>query len=134
MDLDDSRPIWVQLADDFRHRIVSGQWPPGTKVPSVRELAADTGVTPTTVQRALGALDGGTLATKEFAEKAGKPFFVVQVDDGLTVQMAADVLAWLQAHDIKTLNVAGPRESKRPGIYWLTLDLLENLGTALRGA
>lgn len=71
----------------------------------------------------LGALDGGTLATKEFAEKAGKPFFVVQVDDGLTVQMAADVLAWLQAHDIKTLNVAGPRESKRPGIYWLTLDL-----------
>ena len=29
MDLDDSRPIWVQLANDFRHRIVSGQWPPG---------------------------------------------------------------------------------------------------------
>ena len=36
MDLDDSRPIWVQLADDFRHRIVSGMWPPGTKCPRVR--------------------------------------------------------------------------------------------------
>ena len=81
-----------------------------------------------------GVLDGGSLATKEFAEKAGKPFFVVQVDEGVTAHMAADVLAWLQAHAIKTLNVAGPRESKRPGIYWLTLDLLENLGTALRGA
>ena len=65
MDLDDSRPIWVQLADDFRHRIVSGQWPPGTKVPSVRELAADTGVNPNTVQRALGALDREGLTAAE---------------------------------------------------------------------
>ena len=65
MDLDDSRPIWVQLADDFRRRIVSGQWPPGTKVPSVRELAADTGVNPNTVQRALGALDGEGLTATE---------------------------------------------------------------------
>ena len=82
----------------------------------------------------LGELDGGTLATKVFAEKAGKLCFIAQVDDGVTAEMAADVLAWLRTHDIKTLNVAGPRESKRPGIYWLTLDLLENLGTALRGA
>ena len=82
----------------------------------------------------MGELDGGTLATKIFAEKAGKPYYVAQVDEGVTAHMAADVLAWLQAHAIKTLNVAGPRESKRPGIYWLTLDLLENLGTALRGA
>ena len=65
MNLDDSRPIWVQLADDFRRRIVSGQWPPGTKVPSVRELAADTGVNPNTVQRALGALDGEGLTATE---------------------------------------------------------------------
>ncbi|WP_167147658.1 GntR family transcriptional regulator [Actinomyces sp. ZJ308] len=65
MDRDDSRPIWVQLADDFRRRIVSGQWPPGTKVPSVRELAADTGVNPNTVQRALGALDGEGLTATE---------------------------------------------------------------------
>ena len=65
MDLDDSRPIWVQLADDFRHRIVSGQWPPGTKVPSVRELAADTGDTPTPDHRALGALAGEGLTATE---------------------------------------------------------------------
>ncbi|WP_314456402.1 GntR family transcriptional regulator [uncultured Actinomyces sp.] len=65
MDLDDSRPIWVQLADDFRHRIVSGQWPPGSKIPSVRELAAETGVNPNTVQRALGALDGEGLTATE---------------------------------------------------------------------
>lgn len=80
-----------------------------------------------------GALDGGTLATKEFAGKAGKPFFVTQVDEGVTAQMAADVLAWLQAHDIKTLNVAGPRESKRSGIEFFTKLLLEAVEKTLRG-
>ena len=65
MDLDDSRPIWVQLADDFRRRIVSGQWPPGSKIPSVRELAADTGVNPNTVQRALAELDRSGLTVAE---------------------------------------------------------------------
>ena len=79
----------------------------------------------------LGALDGGTLATKIFAEKAGKPLFVAQVDDGVTAEMAAGVLAWLRAHDIKTLNVAGPRESKRPGIYQQTTALLQAVEKAL---
>ena len=40
MQVDDTRPIWVQLVDTFRHRIVSGHWAPGSKIPSVRELAS----------------------------------------------------------------------------------------------
>ena len=79
----------------------------------------------------LGELDGGTLATRIFAEKAGKPYYVAQVDDGATDEMAASVLAWLRAHHIKTLNVAGPRESKRPGIYQQTTALLEAVDKAL---
>ena len=57
MQIDDSRPIWVQLVAEFRLRIVSGQWAPGSKIPSVRELASSAGVNPNTVQRALAALD-----------------------------------------------------------------------------
>lgn len=79
----------------------------------------------------LGELDGGTLATKIFAEKAGKPHYVAQVDDGATDEMAASVLTWLRAHHIKTLNVAGPRESKRPGIYQQTTALLQAVEKAL---
>ena len=73
----------------------------------------------------IGALDGGTLVTKRFAEKAGKPHFIAQLDGAAPTKTAADVLAWLRAHDIKTLNVAGPREGKRPGIYRLTGGLLQ---------
>ena len=65
MDLDDSRPIWIQLVDDFRMRIVTGIWPAGTRIPSVRDLATQAGVNPNTVQRALGALDREGLTAAE---------------------------------------------------------------------
>ncbi len=38
-------------------RIVTGTWPAGTRIPSVRDLAAQAGVNPNTVQRALAELD-----------------------------------------------------------------------------
>jgi hypothetical protein len=79
----------------------------------------------------LDELDGGTLATQTFAEKMGKPYFVVQLDAGVTADTAASVLAWLREHAIKTLNVAGLRESKRPGIHRLTEELLQAVDAAL---
>lgn len=68
MPVDDSRPIWVQLVDLFRRRIASGQWAPSTRIPSVRELALETGVNPNTVQRALGELDREGLTVAERAQ------------------------------------------------------------------
>ena len=65
MDLDDSRPIWIQLVDDFRMRIVTGIWPAGTRIPSVRDLATQAGVNPNTVQRALAELDRSGLTAAE---------------------------------------------------------------------
>lgn len=82
----------------------------------------------------LGELDGGTLATQAFAQQMSKPHLVVQLDAEITVEAAASVLAWLREHAIKTLNVAGPRESKRPGIYRLTGELLEAVDAALHQA
>ena len=65
MPIDDSRPIWVQLVDDFRMRIVTGAWPAGTRIPSVRDLATQAGVNPNTVQRALAELDRSGLTVTE---------------------------------------------------------------------
>jgi hypothetical protein len=79
----------------------------------------------------LGELDGGTLATQDFARQRSKPYLVVQLDARITTDVATSVLAWLREHVIKTLNVAGPRESKRPGIYRLTGELLEAVDALL---
>ena len=60
--IDDSRPIWMQLSERLTRRIVSGQYPKGTRLPSVRELAAEAGVNPNTMQRALAHLEDQGLA------------------------------------------------------------------------
>ena len=56
-ELVNDRPIWVQLIEQLTRRIVSGEYPPGARVPSVRDLAADAGVNPNTMQRALSGLE-----------------------------------------------------------------------------
>ena len=52
-----SRPIWQQLTEQLRQRIVTGVYPPGSRFPAVRELASEAGVNPNTMQRALAELE-----------------------------------------------------------------------------
>jgi hypothetical protein len=75
----------------------------------------------------LDQLDGGTLETKRLAERLKKPFHVVQLDLGATDPLARGATTWLRLHGVHVLNVAGPRESKRPGIYAATFAFLEAL-------
>ncbi|WP_122790916.1 GntR family transcriptional regulator [Intestinibacillus sp. Marseille-P6563] len=58
----DDRPIWVQLTEQLTLRIVSGEYEPGGALPSVRALAAEAGVNPNTMQRALAELENQGLA------------------------------------------------------------------------
>ena len=51
------RPIYQQLTGQLTERIVSGVFPAGAKMPSVRDLAAEAGVNPNTMQRALADLE-----------------------------------------------------------------------------
>ena len=61
--IEDGRPIWLQLYEQLTLRIVTGQYPMGGKMPTVRELAAEAGVNPNTMQRALAYLEDQGLAT-----------------------------------------------------------------------
>ena len=56
-EFDSSRPIYTQLCDLLLGKILSGIYQSGEKLPSVRELAAEAGVNPNTVQRALSELE-----------------------------------------------------------------------------
>ena len=60
--LDDGRPIWPQLAQLLTRRIIAGIYPPGSRLPPVRELAAQAGVNPNTMQRAMAQLEQNGLA------------------------------------------------------------------------
>jgi hypothetical protein len=72
-----------------------------------------------------GDMNGGTLNTVEFAKTLKKPYLVVHVDKLSRDEAVGQVLNWLSHGKCSVLNVAGPREEKRPGIYAKTLALLD---------
>ncbi len=59
--LDADRPIYAQLVERIQTQIVSGQYPSGGKLPSVRELAAVAAVNPNTMQKAFAELESSGL-------------------------------------------------------------------------
>ncbi|MCI5842997.1 MAG: GntR family transcriptional regulator [Clostridiales bacterium] len=63
--LDKNRPIYLQLVETLQSRIVSGAYPPGAKIDSVRDLAAEAAVNPNTMQRALAELEQSGLLRAE---------------------------------------------------------------------
>lgn len=55
--LDADRPIYTQLVEKIQMQIVSGICPPGSRLPSVRDLAAEAAVNPNTMQKAFSELE-----------------------------------------------------------------------------
>lgn len=56
-ELKSDRPIYTQLIEQIELMIVSGVYPPGSKLPSVRDMAQEAEVNPNTMQRALVKLE-----------------------------------------------------------------------------
>lgn len=63
--IDDNKAIYPQIMQEIINRIVSLRYKSGHKIPSVRELATKTKVSPNTVQRAFSELEReGLISTK----------------------------------------------------------------------
>ena len=58
-------------------------------------------------------LEGGTALTWQLAVQLEKPVFLVEL--GFPPIREA-FLQWIEENAVRTLNIAGPRESQRPGI------------------
>jgi len=71
-----------------------------------------------------GRARGGTALTVSLARRAAKPVLVVDLERGADL---AGVRAFLGQNGIRTLNVAGPRESEAPGIHDEASALLREL-------
>ena len=63
--LSGDRPIWLQLMEGIQRGIVSGEYPPGARLPSVRDLAAEAAVNPNTMQKALTELERSGLVRSQ---------------------------------------------------------------------
>ena len=90
--LDDGRPIWPQLSQQLARRIIAGVYPPGGKLPPVRELAAEASVNPNTMQRAFAELEhSGLIVTQR---NSGR----VVTEDLIKIEEAKHQLALAQVN------------------------------------
>lgn len=71
-----------------------------------------------------GKPEGGTALTLEIAQRHEKPFYVV---DLLAKPNLASLQYWVEYEKIAVLNVAGPRESRVPGIKAMATEFLKDL-------
>jgi GntR family transcriptional regulator len=65
-------PIYLQLIHQVRRMVASGQLPPGTELPSVREVATEYTVNPTTISKAYSLLENEGLLQRN----RGKPMTI----------------------------------------------------------
>jgi len=71
-----------------------------------------------------GSLTGGSSLTRKLAKQHNKPFLHLDMTELTSEQASEQLKRWVAGHNIKTLNVAGPRASKDPLIYSLTKEII----------
>ena len=76
----------------------------------------------------------GTAFTIETAAKWKKPYLVIDLGPVPSPHedLRVAALSWISQHDIRVLNIAGPRESKCPGIHEETRTFLKTILEGLR--
>lgn len=90
-DFEASKPIYIQITEKIFQRIIREEINPGEKLPSVREMAVQSGVNPNTIQRAYSEMERmGIVETKR-----GQGTFVIQresIVDELKESMQTEVI------------------------------------------
>jgi GntR family transcriptional regulator len=62
----DPRALYLQVIEQIQRRVAAGDLPPGTELPSIRQLAADLAVSVITIKRAYLELErNGTITTRQ---------------------------------------------------------------------
>jgi GntR family transcriptional regulator len=76
-----SKPIYLQIADRIIREIVRKELSPGDKLPSVREMAVQSGVNPNTIQRTYSELERMDIVET----RRGQGTFVTEKEEVLSV-------------------------------------------------
>lgn len=105
---DSSRPIYAQLVERLKARILAGTYQSGGHLDSVRDLAAAAGVNPNTMQRALAQLEAEGLVRTE--RTSGR--FVTE-DTDLIEQLRASAARNIAADFLEKMRSIGytPRQA-----------------------
>lgn len=93
-------PVYIQLVEQLERAVVTGVYPPGERVPAVRDLAAQAQVNPNTMQRALAELESrGLLVTQRTSGRTvtSDTALIAKTRQALAASLAQDFLAQAKA-------------------------------------
>lgn len=93
--IDNNKPIYIQLLDQIKLKIISGEIPIGTKLDSVRVLAQDAEVNPNTMQKALAELEREGLV---YSKRTSGRFVT---DDKLKIDNMREEIANIQINSLR---------------------------------
>ena len=94
------RPVYIQLVEQLERAVVTGVYPPGERVPAVRDLAAQAQVNPNTLQRALAEMESrGLLVTQRTTGRTvtSDTALIAKTRQALAASLAQDFLAQAKA-------------------------------------
>lgn len=114
---DASRPIYAQIVERLKAKILAGAYPPGGHLDSVRDLAAAAGVNPNTMQRALAQLESEGLVRT--GRTSGR---YVTSDTALIERLRAEAARALTATYLQNMRGIGydPQQAARLLAGWGT--------------
>ena len=113
-DLDNDRPIYLQLMERIQQDIVAGVYQAGDKLPSVRDLAMEAAVNPNTMQKALSELERNGLLHSQ--RTSGR---YITEDKEMLKQLKSDLAASHIRKFIEKMKQLGFPEEE-------TLELIQN--------
>lgn len=102
MDFDANKPIYLQIIEEIKNRIISARYAPGGKLPSVRDFAAELSVNPNTMQRALAQLENeGLIYTERTSGRfVSKDIVIIEsIKDEQAISLTKKYLKDMQALD-----------------------------------
>lgn len=106
------KPVFIQIAERMTRFIISGEYPAGKQIPTVRQIALEATVNPNTVQKALTLLESeglifskstlGKFVTedkslidsyrKKVAQKTAESFLINMKEIGLSPEESIEIL------------------------------------------
>lgn len=98
-EFDNNKPIYLQLVDILKFKIISGELGLGSKLNSVRDMAEEAGVNPNTMQRALAELERDNLV---YSQRTSGRFVT---DDEERIKAMREEVAKIEIQSLKAILI-----------------------------
>lgn len=102
MKFNDSAPIYLQIIEDIKSKIVSGHYTSGQRIESVRDMAMGYGVNPNTIQKALSECESQGLLYNQ-----GPSGRFISEDEALIKQLKEDQIQLIVKQCVETMSRYG---------------------------